>query len=172
MTSRQIALVRSSWQLVLPIERQAAALFYQRLFDLDPDLAPLFRGNITEQGDKLMAMLGMVVSRLDRLAELRPAVEQLGRQHAEYGVEASTTTPSAPPYSVRCGPGSATSLSRRRRGLGGRLHGPGRRDEAGRHHDGRGQLIHGRRAGSPPGPPPTPHPSSVAGKLRFGVTGA
>ena len=111
MTSRQIALVRSSWQLVLPIKRQAAALFYQRLFDLDSGLAPLFRGNITEQGDKLMAMLGMVVSRLDRLAELRPAVEQLGRRHAEYGVEVQhyDTVGTALLGTLRAGLGDALS---------------------------------------------------------------
>jgi hemoglobin-like flavoprotein len=87
MTPRQIALVRDSWQGVLPIRERAAALFYQRLFQLDPGLKPLFRGDMTEQGRKLMAILGTVVSRLDRLDELVPAVQDLGRRHAGYGVE-------------------------------------------------------------------------------------
>jgi hemoglobin-like flavoprotein len=42
---------------------------------------------MTEQGRKLMAMIGTVVSRLDRLGEIVPAVQQLGRRHAQYGVE-------------------------------------------------------------------------------------
>jgi hemoglobin-like flavoprotein len=87
MNSRQIALVRSSWRKVLPIKQRAAELFYARLFELDPTLEPLFRGDMTEQGRKLMAMLGTVVAQLDRLGELLPAVEQLGRRHAGYGVE-------------------------------------------------------------------------------------
>jgi len=87
MNPRQIALVRSSWRQVLPIAEQAAEIFYARLFELDPTLKPLFRGDMTEQGRKLMAMLGAVVAQLDRLGELVPAVQQLGRRHAGYGVE-------------------------------------------------------------------------------------
>jgi hypothetical protein len=44
---------------------------------------------MTEQGRKLMAMLAMVVARLERLDEIVPAVEELGRRHAGYGVEDS-----------------------------------------------------------------------------------
>ena len=86
MTPRQITLVRRSWRLVLPIADLAAALFYRRLFELDPSLAPMFRGDMAEQGRKLMAMLGTVVSRLDRLGALVPAVQELGRRHTGYGV--------------------------------------------------------------------------------------
>jgi hemoglobin-like flavoprotein len=87
MSPQQIALVRESWQRVLPIKERAAELFYQRLFELEPSLEPPFRGDMTEQGRKLMAMIGTVVSRLDRLGEIVPAVQQLGRRHAQYGVE-------------------------------------------------------------------------------------
>jgi hemoglobin-like flavoprotein len=72
---------------VLPIKERAAEIFYQRLFELDPGLEPLFRGNMTELGRKLMATIGTVVSRLDRLGEIVPAVQQLGRRHVQYGVE-------------------------------------------------------------------------------------
>lgn len=86
LTLRQIALIRISWRRLEPIQETAASLFYGRLFELDPSLEPLFRGDIKEQGRKLMAMLGTVVGRLHRLGELVPAVEALGRRHAEYGV--------------------------------------------------------------------------------------
>ena len=86
MSPQQIALVRSSWRRVLPIRELAAELFYRRLFELDPRLEPLFRGNIAEQGRKLMAMLDLVVSHLDRLGEILPDVQQLGRRHDAYGV--------------------------------------------------------------------------------------
>jgi hemoglobin-like flavoprotein len=33
-----------------------------------------------------MAIIGMVVSQLDRLGEIVPAVQELGRRHAHYGV--------------------------------------------------------------------------------------
>jgi hemoglobin-like flavoprotein len=89
MSPEQIALVRSSWRRVLPIQDVAAQLFYERLFALDPSIKPLFRGDITEQGQKLMTMLGTVVSHLHRLDDVVSAARALGRRHLEYGVAPS-----------------------------------------------------------------------------------
>jgi hemoglobin-like flavoprotein len=86
MTPQQVALVQSTWQQVLPIQEAAAALFYGRLFELDPQLRPLFKGDLQEQGAKLMAMIGTAVAGLERLPTLVPAVQALGRRHAGYGV--------------------------------------------------------------------------------------
>ena len=86
MTPEQITLVKSSWQQVLPIKDIAADLFYTRLFELDPSLRGLFKGDMTEQGRKLMAMINTVVNSLDQLGPILGAVEDLGRRHAGYGV--------------------------------------------------------------------------------------
>lgn len=87
MTPQQIALVQSTWQQVVPINDTAAALFYGRLFELDPGLKPLFKGDMAEQGRKLMAMIGTAVSGLARLDQIIPAVQDLGRRHVGYGVK-------------------------------------------------------------------------------------
>lgn len=86
-TPRQIALVQKSWRQVLPIQELAAELFYRRLFELDPYLVRLFRGDMRRQGRMLMSMLTTVVTRLHCLAEISPAVEELGRAHVGYGVQ-------------------------------------------------------------------------------------
>ncbi len=86
MSPEKIALVRGSWQKVLPIKEAAAELFYGRLFELDPSLRPMFKGDMAEQGSKLMTMLNMVVSSLDNLGPLLGRVEDLGRRHVAYGV--------------------------------------------------------------------------------------
>src|SRR5437762_5351390 len=86
MTPQQVALVKQSFALVAPIAETAAELFYGRLFELDPRLRPLFRGDLKEQGRKLMQMLAVVVAGLDRLESLIPAVRALGTRHAQYGV--------------------------------------------------------------------------------------
>lgn len=86
MTGEQITLVQDSFEKVLPIADAAAALFYARLFDLDPKLESLFKGDITEQGRKLMQMLSVAVKSLDRLEQIMPAVEALGARHVGYGV--------------------------------------------------------------------------------------
>ena len=87
MTPEQIALVQTSFAQVLPIADTAAALFYSRLFELDPALKPMFKGDMQEQGRKLMTMLRVVVNGLTRLDQLVPAVQELGRRHARYGVQ-------------------------------------------------------------------------------------
>lgn len=86
MTPHQITLVQSSWELVKPISDQAATLFYGRLFELDPSLKPLFKGDISEQGKKLMQTLGVAVSSLTKLETILPVVQDLGRRHVDYGV--------------------------------------------------------------------------------------
>jgi len=82
-----VKLVQESFQKVTPIADAAAALFYGRLFDLDPSLESLFKGDMVEQGRKLMQMLGVAVRNLDRLEQVLPAVCALGARHAGYGVK-------------------------------------------------------------------------------------
>jgi hemoglobin-like flavoprotein len=86
MNPKQVALVQRSWNDVLPIAETAAQMFYERLFDLDPSLRPLFQSDMTKQRHKLVDMLSVVVSGLTRLEELLPTVRALGRRHAGYGV--------------------------------------------------------------------------------------
>jgi hemoglobin-like flavoprotein len=87
LTDRQRALVRETWAAVVPIAPAAAALFYSRLFELDPTLRRLFgRTDIADQGKKLMQTLAVAVASLDRLDALLPVVEALGRRHVSYGV--------------------------------------------------------------------------------------
>jgi nitric oxide dioxygenase len=95
MDGRQIELVRASFAQVAPISRDAAAMFYGRLFEIAPNLRALFRGEMDEQGAKLMAMLATAVANLDRLDTIVPAVRALGVRHARYGVTAADYAPVA-----------------------------------------------------------------------------
>jgi hemoglobin-like flavoprotein len=72
---------------VVPIADSAAELFYGKLFSLDPSLKPLFKGDMKDQGRKLMSMIGTAVNGLTRLDEIVPAVQALGVRHAGYGVK-------------------------------------------------------------------------------------
>jgi hemoglobin-like flavoprotein len=86
MTQKQIALVKSSFAKITPIADTAAELFYARLFQIAPYTRPLFKGNLEEQGNKLMQMIAVAVYNLDRLEEITPALQKLGRDHRTYGV--------------------------------------------------------------------------------------
>jgi len=79
--------VQESFALIAGIADDVAELFYDRLFELDPSLKRMFRGDMAEQRKKLMQMLTAAVKGLDRLDQLVPVVEDLGRRHATYGVQ-------------------------------------------------------------------------------------
>lgn len=87
MTADQIRLVQTTFSMVAPIAQPAAAIFYSKLFELDPTLQQLFKGDLTEQGRKLMQMIGVAVNGLNRLDDIVPVVRQLGIRHAGYGVK-------------------------------------------------------------------------------------
>jgi hemoglobin-like flavoprotein len=87
MKSEQIMLVKTTWMRVVPIKDKAAELFYGKLFELDPSLKPLFKGDISEQGKKLMMTISTVVNSLEKLETLLPVVQDLGRRHVKYGVK-------------------------------------------------------------------------------------
>ncbi len=86
MNRSQIDLVRHSFALVQPIAAQAAVLFYNNLFAADPSLRKLFLGDMAQQGDRLMSMIGAAVGLLDRPAALIPVLQKLGARHGGYGV--------------------------------------------------------------------------------------
>jgi len=89
MTPEQIARVQTSYDRIAPIRATVGALFYRRLFELDPSLRPLFGADIRLQGAKLMAMIELIVDNLSRFETLLPQVQALGRDHAGYGVQAA-----------------------------------------------------------------------------------
>ena len=86
LTTTEIELVQRSWAEILPRARQAAGLFYGRLFEAHPELRPLFRSDMEEQGRKLMAMLNLAVASLGRLDPLLATIRESGKRHAGYGV--------------------------------------------------------------------------------------
>ena len=86
VTEAQTQLVKESFELVVPIADKAAELFYNRLFEIDPELRAMFPDDMTEQMSKLMAALTVAVRGLDDPAQLLPAIQELGRKHKGYGV--------------------------------------------------------------------------------------
>ena len=81
-------LIQSSWAKVIPIADTAACLFYDRLFEIDPELKPFFSAtDMAAQRKKLIQALATVVNALNDLESVIPALESLGRRHVGYGVE-------------------------------------------------------------------------------------
>ncbi|MBT6220193.1 MAG: hypothetical protein HOJ67_14700 [Rhodospirillaceae bacterium] len=78
MTPEQIDLVQQSFKSVVPIKEVAADLFYNRLFEIDPQIRPMFSGDMVEQGNKLMISLALVVNGLKQPENILSAVQDLG----------------------------------------------------------------------------------------------
>ena len=87
MQSDDIELVQYTLMKMLPKTEQVARRFYDRLFELDPSIRPLFKGDMKQQGQKFMSTLSHVVHWLDRLDEIRAELEKLGHEHVTFGVQ-------------------------------------------------------------------------------------
>jgi hemoglobin-like flavoprotein len=89
MTVTQVHAIRTSFAELARHEHVAALIFYRRLFELDPELRPLFTSDIEEQSRKLLDMLGALIAMLERPLGLEIELKAMGARHAGYGVKDS-----------------------------------------------------------------------------------
>lgn len=87
MDTEMITLVQDSFAKVEPIAATAAEIFYADLFETTPEVKPFFKGDMDEQGMKLMTTLGVVVKGLQDLEKVLPVAAELARRHVDYGVK-------------------------------------------------------------------------------------
>ena len=85
MNAAQQELVRTTFARLAVMPEVAGALFYERLFAVNPSFRPLFKNDMRIQGVKLMTMLAMVV--LPEPGQVLPAIRDLAVRHVEYGVK-------------------------------------------------------------------------------------
>jgi hypothetical protein len=57
LTALDIMLLRTSFSLIIPIQDAVASLFYDRLFDVAPEVRRLFPDDLAAQKRKFMALL-------------------------------------------------------------------------------------------------------------------
>jgi hemoglobin-like flavoprotein len=88
MDAKQIELVQRTFeQRVRPIAQEAGEMMYLRLFEMEPSLKPLFKGDIKRQGEMLMTAIGLAVQNLDHPEKVEQATKELGARHYGYGVQ-------------------------------------------------------------------------------------
>lgn len=87
MNNDQIRLVQKTFEKVKSISEAAAELFYNRLFELNPSLKALFKGDMKTQGRMLMQMIDFAVNGLDKPDTILPTIQDLGKRHVGYGVK-------------------------------------------------------------------------------------
>ena len=89
ISQTDIDLVQHSFMRIEPLSMIVGRTFYERLFETNPEIRMLFKGDIESQGEQLMDMIGAAVAGLDNLETLIPVVQQLGARHRKYGVQVS-----------------------------------------------------------------------------------
>lgn len=87
MTPEQIKLIKGSWSVVIIKSLEVGTLFYKRLFEIDPSLRPLFKGDIKVQAQKLINMVTLIVTKLEKLDQVMPQIKYLAKRHTSYGTK-------------------------------------------------------------------------------------
>lgn len=93
MKAQQIQLVQDSFNLLSDETERVSALFYQRLFDINPSLRSLFSQDIAVQGAKFMRTLSMLVWGLHQSDRFTTLAHEVGQHHLAYGVRADYYQP-------------------------------------------------------------------------------
>lgn len=86
LTPAEIAMLRESFAELHPELDEASVGFYQRLFAIAPELGPLFRTDIHDQGMRFMSAVGTILDRLEAEGDADGMLQRLGEGHAAIGV--------------------------------------------------------------------------------------
>lgn len=87
MTPEKVQLIKLSFVPLMGRKLEAGRHFYEKLFEIAPDTRSMFTTDVNSQSEKLMNMLGMVISSLHDAPNLNTMLEDLGRRHGAYKVQ-------------------------------------------------------------------------------------
>lgn len=87
LTANQRLLVSETFEQAIMQSARLSDLFYQRFFELEPNVKPLFKSELTEQGFKFIQMISTILNALERPERFLETVQDLGVRHQEYGVQ-------------------------------------------------------------------------------------
>ncbi|MFN8561872.1 MAG: globin domain-containing protein [Anaerolineae bacterium] len=87
ITSHQRVLVQSSFAKLIENIDTATVIFFDQLFQIDPSLKPLFIGEMSVQGRKMIQTLLVIVNTLNDPAAVGSVIRQTSLRHVTYGVK-------------------------------------------------------------------------------------
>ena len=85
MDKADIQLLQRTFKKIEPIAQETGELFYGRLFQVDPTLRPLFKGDLKTQAKMLMTAIGLTIQSLDQPGKVMPELQAIGLRHTGYG---------------------------------------------------------------------------------------
>lgn len=87
MTPEQRLLLRETFESLIPLSTRFGRRFYEKLFELDPNLRSLFRGDADRQASMLGEALTLAVLHLVDEGRVSGEIRRLGARHRTYGVD-------------------------------------------------------------------------------------
>ncbi len=87
ITPHQTLIVLNTYIIFAGNPKQAGKIFYNYLFEIAPELKPMFKGDIDTQASKLMRMVGTGVKTLHKPELFNKVLSDLGKRHVNYGVK-------------------------------------------------------------------------------------
>lgn len=86
ITEKDIEHINDTWEHIMHDELQNMLKFYNRLFEIAPEVRIYFPDDMSKLAEKLSYTLNLLVTNLHDFENLKPALEDLGRKHREMGV--------------------------------------------------------------------------------------
>lgn len=86
MTPEQRLLLRQTFESLVPLSSRFGRRFYEKLFELDPALRSLFRGDADRQASMLAEALTLAVLHLVNEGMVSQEIRRLGARHKSLGV--------------------------------------------------------------------------------------
>jgi hemoglobin-like flavoprotein len=93
LTDADIDRVRHSFDHFWSVSQKTVDLFYERLFEIAPELRPMFSDDMSHQKQKFVSTLAVVVGSLHHVDIVFPMVDTLARHHVAYGVQPAHYAP-------------------------------------------------------------------------------
>jgi hemoglobin-like flavoprotein len=87
MDSRQISMVKESFEKVKPFSNRLTRVLYDQLFELNPDLRKLFKKDMREQRRKFIKALTFIVENLHDANIIGPKIKEIAIAHVSLGVK-------------------------------------------------------------------------------------
>ena len=87
MNAEQVKLLRDTFKAIEPMAQETGDMLYNKLFEIDPSLQPLFKGDLKTQARMVITAIGLAVSGLGKPEDLQDQVKSLGTRHVNYGVQ-------------------------------------------------------------------------------------
>ena len=88
LTAEEIVRVRTSFDMVFANANDTMTAFYDRIFELAPEIRPMFPADLSVLKQDFISKLAMLVGSLDPTTGLLGGADILGRNHQQYGAKA------------------------------------------------------------------------------------